>query len=63
MITISKSKLKTQMLSVFRQIEETGEEVIVTDYPTGCSGWNNAIVFPSGSLNQADLPMQGEVMM
>ncbi len=31
MITISKSKLKAQMLSVFRQIEETGEEVIVTD--------------------------------
>ena len=31
MITISKSRLKAQMLSVFRQIEETGEEVIVTD--------------------------------
>ncbi len=31
MITISKSKLKAQMLSIFRQIEETGEEVIVTD--------------------------------
>jgi antitoxin (DNA-binding transcriptional repressor) of toxin-antitoxin stability system len=31
MITISKSKLKAQMLSVFRRIEETGEEVIVTD--------------------------------
>ena len=31
MITISKSKLKAQMLSIFRQIEQTGEEVIVTD--------------------------------
>ncbi len=31
MITISKSKLKAQMLSIFRHIEETGEEVIVTD--------------------------------
>lgn len=31
MITISKSKLKTHMLQVFRQIEQTGEEVIVTD--------------------------------
>ncbi len=31
MLTISKSKLKAQMLSVFRRIEETGEEVIVTD--------------------------------
>ncbi len=31
MITISKSKLKAQMLSIFRHIEETGEGVIVTD--------------------------------
>ena len=31
MLTISKSKLKTHMLQVFRQIEQTGEEVIVTD--------------------------------
>ncbi len=31
MITISKSKLKTHMLQVFRQIEQTGEELIVTD--------------------------------
>ncbi len=31
MFTISKGKLKAQMLSIFRQIEETGEEVIVTD--------------------------------
>jgi antitoxin (DNA-binding transcriptional repressor) of toxin-antitoxin stability system len=31
MITISKSKLKTHMLQIFRQIEQTGEEVIVTD--------------------------------
>jgi antitoxin (DNA-binding transcriptional repressor) of toxin-antitoxin stability system len=30
-VTISKSKLKTHMLQVFRQIEQTGEEVIVTD--------------------------------
>jgi antitoxin (DNA-binding transcriptional repressor) of toxin-antitoxin stability system len=28
---MSKSKLKTHMLQVFRQIEQTGEEVIVTD--------------------------------
>jgi antitoxin (DNA-binding transcriptional repressor) of toxin-antitoxin stability system len=31
MLTISKSKLKTHMLQIFRQIEQTGEEVIVTD--------------------------------
>ncbi len=31
MLTISKSKLKTNMLRIFRQIEQTGEEVIVTD--------------------------------
>lgn len=32
MIAISKSKLKAQMLQVFRQIEESGEELIVTDH-------------------------------
>jgi antitoxin (DNA-binding transcriptional repressor) of toxin-antitoxin stability system len=31
MLMISKSKLKAQMLKIFREIEETGEEVIVTD--------------------------------
>ena len=31
MQTISKSKLKTHMLRVFREIEESGEELIVTD--------------------------------
>ena len=31
MLTISKSKLKAQMLQIFRQIEQTGEEVTVTD--------------------------------
>ena len=31
MLTISKSKLKAHMLQVFRQIEQSGEEVIVTD--------------------------------
>ena len=31
MLTISKSKLKAQMLQIFRQIEQTGGEVIVTD--------------------------------
>lgn len=31
MLTISKSKLKAQMLKVFREIEESGEELIVTD--------------------------------
>ena len=31
MLTISKSKLKTHVLQIFRQIEQTGEEVIVTD--------------------------------
>jgi antitoxin (DNA-binding transcriptional repressor) of toxin-antitoxin stability system len=32
MQTISKSKLKANMLEIFRTIEETGEEVIVTHY-------------------------------
>lgn len=31
MLTISKSKLKAQMLQIFRQIEQSGEEIIVTD--------------------------------
>lgn len=31
MSMISKSKLKAHMLQILRQIEETGEEVIVTD--------------------------------
>ncbi len=29
--TISKSKLKPQMLRIFREIEESGEGIIVTD--------------------------------
>ena len=29
----------------------------------GYSGWNNASVLPSGSLNQADLPMPAVVAM
>jgi antitoxin (DNA-binding transcriptional repressor) of toxin-antitoxin stability system len=29
--TISKSKLKARMLEIFRHIEESGEELIVTD--------------------------------
>lgn len=31
MQTVSKSKLKAEMLRIFREIEETGQEVIVTD--------------------------------
>jgi antitoxin (DNA-binding transcriptional repressor) of toxin-antitoxin stability system len=31
MNTISKSKLKANMLKIFRKIEETGDELIVTD--------------------------------
>ncbi len=31
MRTIAKGALKARMLEVFRQIEETGEEVVVTD--------------------------------
>lgn len=31
MDTISKSKLKANLLRIFRQIEERGEELIVTD--------------------------------
>lgn len=31
MLTISKSKLIADMLQIFRQIEQSGEEVIVTD--------------------------------
>ena len=32
MQTISKSKLKTNMLQIFRQIETSGEELIVTHH-------------------------------
>lgn len=31
MLTISKSKLKANMLSVFRDLERSGEEAVVTD--------------------------------
>lgn len=31
MATLSKSQLKAKMLEYFRQVEETGEELIVTD--------------------------------
>ena len=30
--TISKSKLKTKMLEIFRQLEASGDELIVTDH-------------------------------
>jgi antitoxin (DNA-binding transcriptional repressor) of toxin-antitoxin stability system len=30
--TISKSKLKAKMLEIFRQLEESGDELIVTDH-------------------------------
>ncbi len=30
--TISKSKLKARMLEIFRQLEESGDELIVTDH-------------------------------
>jgi len=32
MIMISKSELKAHMLQYFRQVEETGEDLIVTDH-------------------------------
>ena len=32
MITVSKSKLKAKMLEYFRTVEETGEEIIVTNH-------------------------------
>jgi prevent-host-death family protein len=32
MITISKSKLKAKILEYFRQVEESGEEIIVTSH-------------------------------
>ena len=32
MLTVSKSKLKAQMLSIFREIEKSGEDIIVTDH-------------------------------
>lgn len=31
-ITVSKSTLKAHMLQLFRQIEESGEEIFVTDH-------------------------------
>ena len=29
---VSKTKLKAKMLSIFREVEESGEEIIVTDH-------------------------------
>ena len=37
MQTISKSKLKAHMLRVFREIEASGEELIVTDRDQACA--------------------------
>ncbi len=60
MITISKSKLKTHMLQVFRQIEQTGEEIIVTD--------NNRPVLriqpiaPSRSVADVFAPYRGKLV-
>jgi hypothetical protein len=34
---------------------------VVWDLDLAYSGWNTAMVFPSGSLNQADRPMPGVV--
>ena len=30
--TVSKSKLKTHMLRIFREIEQSGEDLVVTDH-------------------------------
>ena len=60
MLMISKSKLKAQMLKIFREIEESGEEVIVTD--------NNRPVLrivPIGqkkSVEELFAPYQGRVI-
>ena len=32
MRTISKSRLKAQMLQIFREIQQSGEELVVTDH-------------------------------
>lgn len=32
MLTVSKSVLKSKMLGLFRQIQSTGEEIVVTDH-------------------------------
>ena len=32
MTSVSKSKLKARMLQIFREIEQSGEELIVTDH-------------------------------
>lgn len=33
-ITVSKSKFKPHALSYFREVQETGEEIIITDHNT-----------------------------
>lgn len=33
-VTISKGKLKARMLEIFREVEESGQELIVTDHGT-----------------------------
>jgi antitoxin (DNA-binding transcriptional repressor) of toxin-antitoxin stability system len=60
MVMISKSKLKTHMLEIFRQIEQTGEEVIVTD--------NNRPVLriqpylPKASVEEIFSPYRGKLI-
>ena len=37
--------------------------VVMSRSDSAYSGWNTAMVFPSGSLNQAERPIPGEVTM
>lgn len=60
MLTISKSKLKVHMLRVFREIEESGEELIVTDR-------NRPVlriqpIAPKKSVHDVFGPYQGQIV-
>jgi len=58
--TISKGKLKATMLQVFREIEETAEEVIVTDH--GRPVLRIQPLTTGRSVDEVFGPLQGKVI-
>ncbi|HSG18858.1 MAG TPA: type II toxin-antitoxin system prevent-host-death family antitoxin [Anaerolineae bacterium] len=58
--TISKSKLKAKMLEIFRNVEATGEELIVTDH--GKPVLRILPIREKVSVGQAFSDLQGQVL-
>ena len=58
--TISKSKLKAKMLEIFRNVEATGEELIVTDH--GKPVLRILPIREKASVSQLFSGLQGQVL-